>query len=189
MNTKNNLNFYCISGGPGVGKTTLLHELKSMGYGVVPEIARSIIQEQVQRNGTALPWVDTVAYKELLFERSIKSYAQWSDKNEKEKPLFFDRSFLDAIGYANIISEELTDEMEYYGFNWRYSKFVFMLSPWKSIYELDSERKQNWNEAVQSFDEMVKTYQKYAYTIVEVPKDSVTNRAKFILDFINSNRS
>lgn len=32
--------FYVITGGPGVGKTTLLNELKNRGFTVFPEIAR-----------------------------------------------------------------------------------------------------------------------------------------------------
>ena len=36
-----------ITGGPGVGKTTLLEELKNRNHQIVPEIAREIIKEQL----------------------------------------------------------------------------------------------------------------------------------------------
>jgi predicted ATPase len=43
--TKNHNPFYVITGEPGVGKTTLLNELKAKGMTVIPEIARELIQE------------------------------------------------------------------------------------------------------------------------------------------------
>lgn len=49
---------YVITGGPGVGKTTLLDALKNKGLVVVPEDARRIIKEQMQANGEGLPWKD-----------------------------------------------------------------------------------------------------------------------------------
>ncbi len=48
---KENNNFYIITGGPGVGKTTLLEELKNRNYQIVPEIARELIKEQQANNG------------------------------------------------------------------------------------------------------------------------------------------
>ncbi len=49
-------NFYVISGGPGVGKRTLLKELQKKGYTIVPEVARDLIKEQQRTRGEALPW-------------------------------------------------------------------------------------------------------------------------------------
>ena len=38
-----------ITGGPGCGKTSVLEALKKMGYEIVPEGARQIIEEQQQK--------------------------------------------------------------------------------------------------------------------------------------------
>ena len=51
-----NPNLFVISGGPGSGKTTVLQELAGRGFPFAREVARLIIQEQVQSGGTALPW-------------------------------------------------------------------------------------------------------------------------------------
>ncbi|WP_279157967.1 AAA family ATPase, partial [Parabacteroides goldsteinii] len=37
---------YVITGGPGTGKTSLIEELKIVGYQTVKEVARDIIKEQ-----------------------------------------------------------------------------------------------------------------------------------------------
>jgi predicted ATPase len=54
-----NPSLFVITGGPGVGKTTLLLELEKQDVACVPEAARRIIQEQVQAKGDAVPWSNT----------------------------------------------------------------------------------------------------------------------------------
>lgn len=181
---KKNNNFYVITGGPGVGKTTLLKELRNRCYEVVPEIARELIKEQQAHNGEALPWKDKNLYKEVMFDLSIKSYWEISKILCDEKPIFFDRGFLDTICYAKIIQSGIDKRMESYAQNWKYNKNVFVLPPWQDIYQTDSERKQDWKEAVLTFEKMCETYRTYGYDIVEIPKVSVSKRADFILKFI-----
>jgi predicted ATPase len=185
---KKNINFYVITGGPGVGKTTLLKELQNRNYEIVPEIARELIKEQQIKNGEALPWKDKNLYKKIMFDRSINSFEQTNRSVDNEKPIFFDRGFLDAICYAELIQSEISERMKTYAKNWRYNKSVFMLPPWRGIYETDNERKQDWNEAVITFEKMSETYKNYEYNIVEIPKISITERADFVLEFIELNK-
>jgi len=63
-----NQNLFVVSGGPGSGKTTVLHELASLGFAFAREVARQIIREQVQSGGTALPWRDREAYTRLMLQ-------------------------------------------------------------------------------------------------------------------------
>lgn len=181
---KENTNFYVITGGPGAGKTTLIEELKRRNYEVVPEIARELIKEQIMHNGKALPWENQNLYKEIMFDRSVRSFEKIEKKANKENPVFFDRGLLDTICYAELIDSEINDRMKSCAKNLRYNKNVFLLPPWKEIYENDSERKQDWEEAVLTFKKMSETYKIYDYKVIEVPKVSVSERADFILKFI-----
>jgi predicted ATPase len=95
-----NKNLIAISGAPGAGKTTLLNVLQSRGYTCVHEVARHIIQEQMQSGGTALPWQDTTTYINLMFQKSIASFLQ---HQHAQHPTFFDRGLPDTLGYAHII--------------------------------------------------------------------------------------
>ena len=85
-------------------------------------------------------------------------------------PVFFDRGFLDTLCYAALIASEADERMKTYAAKWRYNKNIFILPPWRHIYKTDSERKQNWKEAVMTREKMTETYQNYGYQIIEIPK-------------------
>ena len=174
-----NPDFYIITGGPGVGKTTLLRELENRNFTCVDETAREIIREQVLTSGQALPWKDSDLYLKLMFERSVEAFRK-SEKQERGI-IFFDRAIPDSLTYAEIIGSSQSESMEFYAWNFRYNPKVFFLQPWKEIYETDEERKQSWEEAVFSAKLNASVYQRFGYTIVEVPNVSVQERADFVL--------
>ncbi|QQQ30400.1 AAA family ATPase [Chryseobacterium indoltheticum] len=52
-----------ITGGSGVSKTTLINFLKSKGFAIVLDSARTIIKDQVNINGEGPPWKNKHLYK------------------------------------------------------------------------------------------------------------------------------
>jgi predicted ATPase len=172
-------NFFVITGGPGVGKTTLLEELKKHGFDHVPEIARQLIKEQVEINGEALPWKNAEQYLQLQLERSIESYELANQ--ESTGIIFFDRGILDAFCYARLINAQITEEMQEIAKRYRYNQIVFILPPWCEIYETDLERKQSWREAALTYEKMVETYENFGYELINVPTLTVEKRVDFIL--------
>ena len=54
--------FVVISGCSSGGKSTLIAELAKRRYAVVDEPGRRIVKEELARGGSALPWVDRVAF-------------------------------------------------------------------------------------------------------------------------------
>ena len=172
-----------ITGGPGVGKTTLLNCLNNKGFITVPEDARQIIKEQMDANGEALPWKNKTFYVELMLKASVNSYKKVV-REISNQPAFFDRGILDAICYMQMENIPVSKEWSALANTHRYYQKVFILPPWEEIYETDSERKQTWEEAVFTFEKMKETYLKFGYNIIEVPKCGVEERAKFVLDSI-----
>ncbi len=179
------LNFYVISGGPGAGKTTLLNELEDRGYLVVPEEARRIIKGEIERQGEGLPWKDKATYADLMLKASVNTYIHLKQQQIQTK-VFFDRGILDTVCYMQMENLILTKETEILVTTYRYNQKVFLLPPWAEIYETDSERKQTYAEAVDTFEQMKATYIRYGYEIIEVPKDAVKNRADFVLKTLNN---
>lgn len=174
---------YVITGGPGTGKTSLIEELKIVGYQTVKEVARDIIKEQQQQGGDALPWKDTVLYTSMMLERSVESYLA---HKENEGILFFDRGIPDTLAYARLIGLTDRKEIELAVDKYRYNRQVFILPPWKNIYHTDKERKQSFNEAIDTYYVMKDVYKDAGYTLIEVPKLPVTERRNFIINSINS---
>jgi predicted ATPase len=184
--TRNHNPFYVITGGPGVGKTTLLDELKNRSFSVVPEIARELIHEQQAIDGDFLPWKNKKSYMELLYLRSVKSFEKVIHGYTGTEPVFFDRGFLDALCYGALEGLPVANEMKILAETTRYSNQVFILPPWKDIYQTDAQRKQDWNEAVFTYNKMIQTYRNYGYDLVEVLKSTVAERADFVLESINT---
>lgn len=179
------INLFIITGGPGVGKTTIIEELKRRNYNSINEVARDIIKEQVESNGEALPWADKEKFTLLMLKRSIETYIKNKDNSFIT---FFDRGIPDTLAYTELIKlpppSQLTKAIKTH----RYNPIVFILPPWKEIYQTDSERKQTYQEAVDTYKAITNTYNAYDYQLIEVPKLDPSKRVDFILSIIENNQ-
>jgi predicted ATPase len=171
-------NLIVLSGAPGAGKTTTLHEIARLGFACAPEVAREIIREQVNSGGQALPWGDREAYTELMLLRSIESYLEHA---KASAPIFFDRGIPDTLGYARLIGIQNDGPIRDACLQYRYAPTVFVAPAWREIYQTDSERKQDFAEAEKTFTVICETYRDCGYEVVVLPKTSPAERAKFIL--------
>ena len=171
-------NFFVITGGPGVGKTTLLETFVRQGYPHVPEVAREIIREQMAQNGDALPWANIPAYTRLMLSRSINSFQHHLTHDEI---LFFDRGIPDTLAYAHLTRQPVFPELQHASLNFRYNPHVFILPPWPEIYQTDTERKQTYQEVVATYDAMLTTYRQLDYTPIIVPQGTPEERAAFVI--------
>lgn len=170
-------NVFVITGAPGGGKTSILNGLAEKGFKCFPEESRILIKELTEANSKSLPWIDLLAFNELLLERQIKQYLSASDG-----VCFLDRSFVDNIGYLNSSNLQpfprLVDAVNRYRFN----KKVFFTEPWEEIYINDSERKEPFSMALAITNHMKKAYIDSGYEVVAVPKLPVPERIDFILN-------
>jgi predicted ATPase len=176
-------NFFIITGGPGVGKTSLLLELKKRNFICVDEVAREIIKEQMSVDGNALPWKDKELYADMMLKRSIEQYELV--KSYSEETTFFDRGIPDSIAYAKLIGYNIAKNIAFSANDYRYNEKVFILPPWSEIFETDNERKQTWEEAVETYSVIARTYTQYNYEVVEVPRTAIQRRAEFIVKALN----
>lgn len=173
-----------ITGGPGVGKTTLLEALVHEGYPVVPEAARTIIQQQLAIGGTALPWENKEYYTDLMLVSSISDYCNIQDRH-KGYPCFFDRGIPDALCYAEMIGYCIPEATLRHALAFRYHPVVFILPPWDEIYRTDNERKQSWAEAEHTYHRLKAVYSRYGYEVLDVPKERVADRMRFVKDALS----
>lgn len=176
-----NTNYYIFSGGPGSGKSTVLNILENMGYMTVKEVARDIIQNQVNTSGDAVPWNNTIRYSNLMLLHSIVDFEEFV---HVDKPCFFDRGIIDTLGYARLIGIPITNEMKDAANKYRYNHKVFLFPFWKEIYVNDTERKQDLDEAERTFWKLKEEYERFDYNTIEVPFLTPQKRAEWILEHL-----
>jgi predicted ATPase len=174
-------NFFIITGGPGMGKTSVITALGRQGYSCVPETGRDIIQQQVATGGHALPWANRGEFARLMFERSLLDFRT---ATSQLSPVFFDRGIADTIGYLELCELPVPAAMREAAEQYRFNTQVFFTPPWPAIYEQDNERKQSLAEAIRTYDMMLKTYTALGYKAVVLPTSTIGERVQFILSAI-----
>ncbi len=170
--------FFVLTGGPGSGKTTLLAALAEQGLPHMPEAGRAVIRDQMAMGGTALPWEDREAFADRMLEQDLASYdaaMSWSGI------LFFDRGIPDIIGYRTLCGLAIPGDLMHAARTRRYHRHVFIAPPWQEIYARDTERRQDWAEAVATHDAMLRVYRDLQYVPVPLPLAAPGARAAFVL--------
>jgi predicted ATPase len=168
-------NFFLFTGGPGVGKTTLIRHLEARGERVVEETHRAVIAEQAAAGSRAVPWDDYAACCELCVRRDIEKFDARAHETDR---LFFDRGVPDGFDPRWNPPPDLLEA----ALARRYNRRVFVFPPWREIYETDAERRQDWAEAEATFGRVLKGLARFGYEAVVVPIGTVEDRAAFVLD-------
>jgi predicted ATPase len=170
-----------LSGCSGGGKSTLLQELRRRGFPTFEEPGRQIVREEQETGGSALPWVDPEAFAIKAIERSVDAFEQAA---ALDGPVFYDRSFIDAISFISSISGHLRPEHQRLLENRRYADLVFLTPPWPEIFHNDAERQASFDTAVEEYERLELSFTEFGYDPIVLPKVSVEDRADFVLDLI-----
>jgi predicted ATPase len=171
-------NFYLFTGGPGAGKSTVIELLAKQKRLIVPEVARNIIRHQKTIGGTATHDGDRVSYTALMLERSIVDFERLASV---DAPVYFDRGLPDLYAYTMRYGGGVTETVRQAIVQYRYNSMVFLFPPWSEIYCHDTERKQSFQEAIETWATVKEGYADCGYLTIDVPKLSVEERVQFIL--------
>lgn len=109
----------------------------------------------------------------------------WQQAQEIAGPVFFDRGVVDCAAYLTLCGLEVPPPFERAAHVCRYNPVAFIAPPWREIYENDAERKQDFAEAVRTFEAVGAAYEAHGYTLVELPKTGLAERVAFVLDTIS----
>lgn len=171
-----------LIGGPGTGKTTLINALKAKGYNCMEEISRQITLEAQEKGIEQLFLEDPLLFSEHLLLGRQKQFLD-ADKLQ-EDIVFFDRGLPDVVAYLDYLKSSYPNSFKTICSQHNYDN-VFILKPWKAIYEQDNERYETFDQALILHDFLVKTYTHYGYSIIDTPFGTVEERMKFILNHLN----
>ncbi|HEV7983362.1 MAG TPA: AAA family ATPase [Xanthobacteraceae bacterium] len=168
--------FVVISGCSGGGKSTLLIELDRRGHATVEEPGRRIVKEELKCDGSALPWIDAVAFARRTVAMALADRASAA---ALDGWVFFDRGLIDAaVALQHLTGEPVLTPL---GQSHRYHRRVFLTPPWPEIYVTDSERRHGLNAGVAEYRRLLDVYPSLSYEVTILPKVSVHERADFVL--------
>jgi predicted ATPase len=170
-----------ITGGPGVGKTTLLRELANLGYRTVPESARAVIAERRAKGLPPRP--EPAVFAREVYRRDADKYlsiplsADW---------VFFDRSAVEALAMVHQAAPFPPGELQAQLSRFAFHPTVFVLPPWQAIYATDSERDHSFSHCERVHAGLGRWYAACGYRVHEVPCLPVRERAEYVLEVLAS---
>ncbi|WP_191861021.1 AAA family ATPase [Hanstruepera ponticola] len=170
-----------ITGGPGTGKTSIINELKRLGHVCLDEISREVTLKARKEGIEQLFLTQPLLFSELLLKGRE---TQFSQANTLGKDLvFLDRGIPDVIAYMDYIGDAYPEKFVNSCKNHVYD-MAFILEPWQEIFVSDSERYENFDQAVKIHHHLLNTYERFNYALMDVPFDTIENRAQFILNVV-----
>lgn len=171
---------FVITGGLGVGKTTLLNEIRTR-FVVAAEPARELIAEHTVGTGEASLDHRPELFVSRLVTRSVDKY----ESVPEAATVVFDRGIPDCVAYAMVSGVETRGAMRSAELH-RYEDPVFVAAPWRDIYHTDEMRKATFEEAETFYRHVIAVYESLGYELVEIPQTSVEDRASFVLAHIDT---
>jgi predicted ATPase len=165
-----------ITGGPSIGKTTVIELLASRGYKTLPEVARIIIEEETIKGSDVLPGKNLQKFQQAVAERQLAIEAQ-----AEGDIVFLDRSLVDGAGYCRyggvVVPEAILEQGRH-----RYDK-VFLLAS-LGIYVKDGVRGRTLEDAQKIHQYIEEAYEEFGYAPIHVPVLPPEERVDYILERI-----
>ncbi|PKP90727.1 MAG: hypothetical protein CVT75_10730 [Alphaproteobacteria bacterium HGW-Alphaproteobacteria-14] len=156
-----------LTGGPGAGKSTLLREAARAGLTTSPEVARRLLK---QPGGMALRENDPTGFANAMMAAHLAEYERLQ---EVQAPVVFDRGFPDVVGFLEVSGLAVPDEIGKVCRTVRYQGLVLRAPAWREIYRPDSERTQDWDQAVASDRAVTAAWRHYGYVVEDLPLTNV----------------
>lgn len=173
---------FVLSGGPGIGKTTVLKELRNRGYQTIPETFTSLFEQAVADNALDSFFNGPQVLPSILLTEQLRMESLLSPTI----PAFLDRSAVDIIAYGDFFNTPMSEEMRNQAD--RNYDLVFFLEPLPEyLYENTEVRKESREEAIKIHGLLKAAYLQAGYMshqLIEVPFGTPYERAQYILDAI-----
>lgn len=171
---------YIITGGPGVGKTTIINHLKSLGENAIYEAATDIIRQE-QAKGNLAPWTNP-SFEENIID--LQEKRQMEAAAAKTKRVFFDRSPIDTLTYRLMSEHKVTKKIKNAVVdilkNRFYNKTVFLIEH-LHFYKKDEIRHETAEEALKIQNKLKEIYTKLGFRVVLIPSAPVEARVQRIM--------
>ncbi|MGE0010138.1 MAG: AAA family ATPase [Candidatus Babeliales bacterium] len=169
-----------ISGGPGIGKTTVLKELRKRGYQTISETFTSLFEQAATQDALDVFFNGPKQLEMLFLTEQVRKESLLAP----QLPAFLDRSVVDIMAYGYYLHVPISDEM--LRLSDRKYDLVFFLEPLPEEYYRNSSVRRESREVALDIHQMLKAaYMQrgyYPHQMIDVPFGTPQERAQFIID-------
>tara|TARA_B100000927_G_scaffold131096_1_gene105497 strand:- start:44 stop:583 length:540 start_codon:yes stop_codon:yes gene_type:complete len=169
-----------LAGGPSTGKTSVLNELKKLGFVCYDEAARDILSDYSSKGSSFK--LDPIKISREILSKRDNDYNDASRISCKNDIIFYDRGVHEITAYLRFVNQS-NDYWEELLKNYKYD-VVFIFPSWKEIYTKDDNRIEEYEEAMKISPFIYQIYDESSILSIEVPNISVKERVEFILNNI-----
>ena len=180
---------YVLTGGPGVGKSTLIPLLGASGIYTLDEVATYIIERESAKKSDILPWKNKNKFQKAVLELQLEWESKPVEYNTKPwrtrdiETVVQDRGILDGIAYYLIDGEQPPQELLEAARTADYAG-VFILEPVK--YKRTETRREDQERAKRLHEKIREVYESFGYRPITIPAVSPEERAERILQYITN---
>ncbi|HSP82658.1 MAG TPA: ATP-binding protein [Gillisia sp.] len=168
-----------ITGGPGTGKSSVIKHLERLGHNCMHEVSREITAEAQKEGVTQLFLEKPILFSEKLMEARVEQHKVASQTDNRV--VFLDRGIPDVVAYMDYFGTSYPEKFHIACNTYSYD-LVFLLPPWEEIYITDNERYESFEQALEIYEYLKKTYLTFGYAPIDVPKHTIEHRCEFILN-------
>ncbi len=176
---------YIITGGPGVGKSTLIRQLQQLGQSVVHETAADLIREDLAKQVEA-PWAQ-FGFNERV--ATVQALRQQEAASSSARAIFFDRCVIDVLCYELMEEWEpskkilaLAQEMLDTGF---YEPTVFLVDPLGTGYRSETQHESD-EEAHHISQYLERQYRLLGFDVVHIPPAPIEERVQHLISQLSA---
>jgi predicted ATPase len=176
---------YILTGTPGSGKTSIIHELKSQGYAVVEEAATDVIALE-HGNGNSEPWMRSDFIDKIV---CLQKQRQINTSTLPCELQFYDRSPICTYALSRHLgyppSACLLEEMRRIERENIYQKQVFFIEN-LGFCQPTEARKISFEESLIFEKIHLEIYASFGYDLIKIPPHSLSKRVQSITESFSS---
>ena len=167
-----------FTGGPGVGKSSVIQELQKRGFQVIPETFTTLYHKAKQEGVLQELFSDPSRLRLALMNAQIIA----EDSRDKSKFTFLDETALGVLFFGQWFKVQMLENLYEIAQNRRYD-LIFIFEPLpKKLYEQTNVRQESYKESEEIHNFLKKKYTETGLITINVPFAPVQQRTDFIIE-------